>query len=197
MRWEIAQGLLPTHVADELLRRYDLYLKGEISEVDMCGEMVTCHAGLRLAEITAATSRFAEKHILPNIFPVMLEVVERLRAQGCDIWAVSSTYDLVVREGLAPFGIFGNRVLGAEIAYHDGIATCELLAVPTDEFKAAALVRAGIPHPDVVFGNSMHDVAMLEIARDAYAINPNDDLRAVAEARGWAVYQPLALVRTA
>ncbi len=36
--------------------------------------------------------------------------------------------------------------------------------VPTDEGKAGALARAGLSRPDAVFGNSIHDLAMLEIA---------------------------------
>ena len=191
MYWEIEQGLLSKPVAEELLRRYDLYLQGEVSEVDMCGEMVSCHAGISLADIAEATVCFSKQHIEPNIFLVMLELVKRLREQGCDLWAVSSTYNLVVREGVIPFGINPLQVLGVELVYKDGVATSELLAVPTDELKAQALEKNGLSHPDVVFGNSIHDLAMLEIAHNPFAINPNQDLRAIFEQRGWPIYQPV------
>jgi phosphoserine phosphatase len=36
----------------------------------------------------------------------------------------------------------------------------------------------------------MHDFAMLEKAKTAYAINPNADLAEKAVARGWNVYWP-------
>ena len=71
----------------------------------------------------------------------------------------------------------------------EGATTAEILAVPTDEHKAAALKRASVL-PDAVFGNSMHDLQMLEMARDAYAVNPNTDLRRTAEGRGWVVFDP-------
>jgi phosphoserine phosphatase len=190
MYWEIEQGLLPRPAADALLRRYDEYLAGDVSEVDMCGEMVTCHNQLRHVDIQSAIKRFAESAILPNIFPTMLELVQRLREQGCELWAVTSTWSWVVKEGLVPFGIGADRILGVEIGSRDGLCTSELFAVPTDEFKAEALVKAGLPHPDAVFGNSIHDLAMLEIARHPYAINPNQDLRAAAEQRNWTVFQP-------
>ena len=45
--------------------------------------------------------------------------------------------------------------------------TNELLDVPTDEGKVAALARVGVGEPDAVFGNSVHDAAMLRIARRA------------------------------
>ncbi|MEO8727004.1 MAG: haloacid dehalogenase-like hydrolase [Acidobacteriaceae bacterium] len=190
MDWEIAQGLLPPAAAAQLRRRYALYLNGQVSEVDMCGEMVSCHAGLPLAAINAAIARFAKEYIEPNLFPVMLDLVHRLRAQGCDLWAVSSTYNLVVRQGLVPFGIAPHHVLGVDLVCEKGIATSELIAVPTGELKAIALAQAGLPRPDAVFGNSIHDLAMLQIACQPYVINPNPDLRAIAEQHGWPIYQP-------
>jgi phosphoserine phosphatase len=190
MYWEIEEGLLPKAAVDMLLARYDLYLKGEVSEYDICGEMVSCHAELSVAEIRAACKRFAEERILPNIFPEMLELVRRVREQGADIWAVTSTASWIVWEGLVPFGIDMDRILGVELVCANERATAELIAVPTDEHKAYALERAGIPYPDVVFGNSIHDLHMLEIAKTPYAINPNPDLRDVAEERGWSVYEP-------
>ena len=43
---------------------------------------------------------------------------------------------------------------------------------------------------DAVFGNSIHDQAMLEIAKHPFCINPNPDLEQVAIARAWPVYWP-------
>jgi phosphoserine phosphatase len=43
---------------------------------------------------------------------------------------------------------------------------------------------------DAVFGNSIHDFAMLEKARGAYAIHPNQELEARATELGWTVYWP-------
>jgi len=36
----------------------------------------------------------------------------------------------------------------------------------------------------------MHDFAMLERARDAYAVNPNRDLEVKATELGWNLYWP-------
>ena len=77
---------------------------------------------------------------------------------------MSSTNKWVVAEGVREFGIPEERVLAAEVKVADGNITSELVDVPTDEAKAAALVRVGLARPDAVFGNSIHDLAMLEIA---------------------------------
>jgi phosphoserine phosphatase len=42
-----------------------------------------------------------------------------------------------------------------------------------------------------VFGNSVHDQAMLEIAKYPFCVNPNPDLEQVARERGWPVYWPV------
>jgi len=63
--------------------------------------------------------------------------------------------------------------------------------VPTDEGKAVAL-RERFPDGaiDAVFGNTVHDVAMLSLARHAFAISPDAGLESIARKRGWTVYHP-------
>jgi len=56
--------------------------------------------------------------------------------------------------------------------------------------KAAAIREVIQRVPDAVFGNSIHDAAMLEMGRHPYAVNPNPDLRELARDRSWTVYQP-------
>jgi len=75
----------------------------------------------------------------------------------------------------------------------DGIITDELIRVPTDEGKALAIQDVIGRKVDSVFGNSMHDAAMLEVARLPYAIAPIPVLEALAKSRGWQVYIPQQL----
>ena len=62
-----------------------------------------------------------------------------------------------------------------------GVVTSILLDVPSGEGKAESLIKAGITNPDVVFGNSIHDAAMLAIAQQAYPVNPTPALLAVCQ----------------
>jgi phosphoserine phosphatase len=43
---------------------------------------------------------------------------------------------------------------------------------------------------DLCLGNSIHDLAMLEIARNSIAVNPNPDLEAIAKKKDWKIYWP-------
>jgi phosphoserine phosphatase len=120
----------------------------------------------------------------------MAALVKKMRNIGVEIWAVSSTNRWVITEGLRDFGIPRERILAAEVRVKDGLITSEIVDVPTDEAKAAALKRMGIPAPDTVFGNSIHDLAMLEIARRPFPVNPSPALLEAAAKRGWGYFRP-------
>jgi len=190
MYWEIEQELLPEQTSQWLLARYKEYLAGNVSEEDMCGEMVQVHRDIPVARIVAAAKKFFAEVVEQRIFPEMQELAHRFIAAGREVWAVSSTNDWVVIEGVKRFGIPAERVLAAAVRCVDGVATDELIQIPSDEGKRTALRKVLKRKLDASFGNSIHDVAMLELAQRPFAINPNADLTAIAKERGWTIYQP-------
>ena len=195
MRWTMDTGLLSREATDWLNSRYSEYKRGTVSELAICGEMVQIYHGLRESELRRAAATFFRDHIERNIFPEMLELVTALQRDGVEIWAVSSTCDWVIEEGVQRFNIPANRVLAARVAIDNGRASERLLDVPTDEGKVASLKRAGITAPDAVFGNSVHDAAMLAIARGAFPVNPSEELVQRSIAESWPVYYPASVIR--
>ncbi len=183
-------GLLSREACDWMDARYRAYLRGEVSELAICGEMVQIYRDLREAELRRATHTFFERTVRARIFPEMLELCHQLQTQGVTLWAVSSTNNWLIEDGVKDFGIPAERVLAARVRVTNGLITEELLDVPTDEGKAQSLARAGLEHPDAVFGNSIHDAAMLAIAKHPFAVNPSAALGARAVAEGWPVFQP-------
>ncbi len=188
--WEVERGLLPPEVEKWAVSRYADYNAGRVGESPMCGEMVTIHAGLTVSTLERAADEFFRLHIEPKIFPEMRALIARLQQAGCELWIVSSTNQWVVEAGMRRFGVPGDHVLAAAVAIENGRASDRLLRIPTDGDKAVVLKQFLAGAPDAAFGNSLHDVAMLEMARHAFAINPNPDLKELARARGWTVYQP-------
>jgi HAD superfamily phosphoserine phosphatase-like hydrolase len=193
MTWSIETGLVSRDAADWIDARYRAYHRDEVSEIAMCGEMVQLYQGLREEELRRAAREFFTSKIERNIFPEMLELIENLRANGTDIWAVSSTNDWVIEEGVQRFGIPAERVLAARVEVKNGIISDVVRDVPTDEGKVASLNRSGIYSPDAVFGNSVHDAAMLAIARRAFPVNPTAALVERSSQEGWAVYYPASV----
>jgi phosphoserine phosphatase len=190
MVWSIEAGLVSRNASDWIDSRYRLYLNGEVSETEMCGEMVQLYSGLQESELRHAAADYFKSHIEAHVFPEMRAVVEKLHASGTDIWAVSSTNNWVIEEGVQRFGIPPSRVLAARVKVNDGRITSDLLDVPSGPGKADALRRAGIDKPDAVFGNSIHDAAMLAIAKRPFPVNPTPGLTEIAADCGWTVFYP-------
>jgi phosphoserine phosphatase len=190
MEWSIEQGLVSRSTSDWIDTRYRGYRAGEVSELVICGEMVQIYAGLHEDEIRKAAAEYVREFVRPVVFPEMAKLVASLRASGAELWAVSSTNKWVVAEGVREFGIAENHVLAAEVAVANGVITSRLVDVPTDEGKAESLKRVGLARPDAVFGNSIHDLAMLEIAAHPFPVNPSRELLDAIAGRGWGYFQP-------
>jgi len=193
MAWTIETGLVSREMTDWIDARYRGYLRGEVSEVAICGEMVQMYQRLHEDEMRRAAKIFFESRIERNIFPEMLALVDELRGKGVEIWAVSSTNNWVIEEGMRRFGIPAERILAACVEVKNGVVTDVIRDVPTDEGKVAALARVGVVAPDAVFGNSVHDAAMLAIARRAFPVNPTAALVERSAQEGWPIYFPASV----
>jgi len=190
MNWTLEEGIVSRSTSDWIDSRHRAYRAGDVSEMKICGEMVQIYAGLREAELRAAAARYVGEFVTPRIFAEIAALVAELREAGTQLWAVSSTNKWVIVEGVRQFGIAEDRVLAAEVAVSDGIITSDIVDVPTDEGKAAALARVGLARPDAVFGNSIHDLAMLEVAAHAFPVNPSPALVEAAARHGWTCFRP-------
>jgi phosphoserine phosphatase len=188
--WSMDRGMVSEEVVRRIRPRHDDYLRGNVDETVMCGEMVTMYAGLSVTDLQAAAKVLFETFVRRNIFPEMHQLTSELRAAGTELWAVSSTNEWVVKYGAGEFGIPPERVLAAKVVAKDGRTTAELIRVPSGRGKAVAIREFISAKVDAVFGNSVHDQAMLELASHPFAINPTPDLEQVATARHWTIYRP-------
>jgi len=192
MDWSIEQGLVSRSASDWIDNRYRAYLAGSVSELVICGEMVQLYEGLREQELRSAAAEYFRAHVHHRIFPEIRTLLETLHTLGVELWAVSSTNRWVIAEGVRDFNIPESRVLAAEVRIASGMLTSELTDVPTDEGKAQSLRRIGLARPDAVFGNSIHDLAMLEIAAHPFPINPSPALVEAGSRLGWRYFRPAA-----
>ena len=142
------------------------------------------HRGLREEVVQQACDAYFAQAIGPNIFPEMRQLVERLRQSGCDVWAVSSSSQWVIRSGMRYFGIPQNRILAVEVAVENGVITDRLIRVPSGPGKPEAIrsvLKSSSDHrPDCAFGNAIWDREMLAMSKHAFAINPNPNLKEIA-----------------
>lgn len=188
--WEIRTGVVSASVGLLMRARYAEYKAGKISEDDMCGEMVQLHKGLREDDVLRLCNEFFEQNFASRIFPEMQQLISELQKSGCDVWAVSSTNEWIIREAMKHFGIPREKILAAAIEVDAGVVTDRLIRVPSGIGKPQAILEVIGRPPDAAFGNSRWDAEMLRIARYAVAVNPNPDLETLAREREWTVYWP-------
>jgi phosphoserine phosphatase len=189
--WELRTGELVTEALGASMRdRHAAYRRGEVDETTMCGEMVTMHRGVFETKLMAAAARFFDEFFVQQIFTEMRELVRRLHQSGCEVWAVSSSNEWVIRAGMKHFAIPDTRILAAKVEVQGGMATEKLIRVPSGDGKPQALREVINTQIDAAFGNSRWDTEMLAMAKHAFAVNPNPDLELTARQNGWRIYFP-------
>lgn len=188
--WELTRGVVSDEIVHWARPRYADYKAGKVDEDTMCGEMVTMHHGLTEAEVQRAANQYFQECFVRQIFYEMRELVRRLAKSGCDVWAVSSTNEWVIRAGMKHFGIPENRILAAAVQIENGRITDRLVRVPSGDGKPKAIQEGIGKIPDVAFGNSRWDAEMLKLARHAIAVNPFPELEKAAQEDGWMIYWP-------
>jgi phosphoserine phosphatase len=188
--WELDQGLVSDEIARWARPRYADYRAGKVAEDVMCGEMVTMHRGLREEVVQQACDTYFALAVEPNIFPEMRVLIDQLHARQCDVWAVSSSNQWIIRSAMRSFGIPPNRILAAEAAVENGVIVDRLVRVPSGPGKVEAIRSVVRSSPDCAFGNAIWDREMLALAKHAFAINPNPNLKEIALANQWTIYQP-------
>src|SRR5258708_7527081 len=152
--WELKRGVVSDDVVRWARARYADYRAGKVSEDDMCGEMVTINRSLREAEAVELARTFFAENFVSRIFLEMKELVARLLETGCDVWAVSSTNEWVIREAMLHVGIAQGKILAAAAAIENGIITDRLTRLPSGPGKPKAILEEIGQVPDAAFGNS-------------------------------------------
>jgi phosphoserine phosphatase len=188
--WEIKRGVVAPEVARAMLARYAEYKAGKVSEEDMCGEMVTMHAGIPETRMMDVAAEFMKSSFPGRVFEEMKQLVHRLHQQGCEVWAVSSSNEWVIRVGMDLFDIEADRILATKVELQDGIVTDRLVRIPSGPGKTKALEEVVKKKIDAAFGNSKWDTEMLAHATHGFAVNPNPDLEQTAHQRRWTIYFP-------
>ena len=189
-KWSMKQGMVSKEIERWALGRYADYKAGKVSEEIMCGEMATMYRGLREHDLQRATDEYFQVGLVSGIFPEMFELVQRLRAAGADVWAVSSSNHWIIRSAMRHFGVPSDHILAVEAAVENGIVVDRIIRIPSGPGKPSALREVLTSPPDCAFGNSVWDREMLAMVKYPFAINPNPKLREIAEANSWTIYEP-------
>ncbi len=143
----------------------------------------------------AQVERLVEDVILevidPYVYAEALDLMELHRSEGRRIYIVSSSPEEVVRPLARHFGVSGVIATRAAIGA-DGRYTGELEYYAYGEEKAAAVPavanRVGIDlMRSFAYSDSVTDLPLLGAVGHPVAVNPDKELRKVAEEQGWPI----------
>src|SRR5260370_32577823 len=139
----------------------------------MCGEMVTLHKGLPEADVLCVARQYFEENFVGRIFPEMQRLVAELQASGCEVWAVSSTNEWVIREAMGHVGIDPGKILAAAVEIYNGAGTDRLVRVPSRIGKTKAILGVIWRAPGACVCNFPLDTEMLAHPRYPRPSNPH------------------------
>jgi HAD superfamily hydrolase (TIGR01490 family) len=144
-----------------------------------------------LEELYAWRADYVEKWIRPLIAPGAAAVLEDHRRRNHELMMISATH-LFVSEPIA--GLLGiDTVLATEPEIVDSRYTGRFIGTPTyQQGKVTALNEWLVDsHHDLTgsyfYSDSLNDIALLEHVAHPITVNPDDQLKAIAETRGWKI----------
>lgn len=156
-------------------------------------EALSFVAGRHRPELRALAREIADESILPVVYPDLAELIEGHRAEGrLTFVATAAPAELaeIVAQGLGMTGGLGTTAeVDADERYSGRLSGAVLQGVAKASAVRAHASRAGIDlGRSVAYSDSVNDLPLLELVGRAEAVNPDRQLRKVAERRGWPVY---------
>ncbi len=144
-----------------------------------------------IEELHAWRADYVEKWIKPIIAPGARKLLDSHRDQGHKLLIISAT-NLFVTEPIAQMlGI--PTVLATKPEIIDNRYTGRYLGTPTYQEGKVVVLKEWLTNSNLsldgsyFYSDSINDLSLLEQVDNPIAVNPDDELRAVAESRNWEV----------
>jgi phosphoserine phosphatase len=181
-RWDYDRfllGWLPRY----LLVKVGLLNRKKAMDAWMKGEIKLLH-GERRQAINMMAEWVVVNHMWPQRRMDILSRLENHRRKGDHIAIVSGAYQPIVEAFARRIGEVS--AIGSKLVYEDGRLSG--LALPINSYhQKAENVRSLCGDEPVLaaYGDTISDLPMLEMSENPMATYPDDDLRRVAESKGW------------
>lgn len=146
--------------------------------------------GWEQAEFRDVVEEELERSIRPTVFREALERIELHKRQGHPVYAVSATMEDVIEPFSEMIGLDG--AIATQLEVVDGRFTGEILSACHGAEKARRLRQFAEDHgidlaQSVAYSDSISDASFLQATGRAFAVNPDRELRRLAEQEGWGI----------
>jgi len=191
----IARGVVEgAHYAAENQRFFDAYKAGTLDIHAFLDFQLAPLAAHPLATLEAWRADFMREMILPMITDKARELVQR-HLSGADLCAVVTATNSFVTAPIArEFGVA--NLIATEPEMRGGAFTCRASGLPCFREGKVERVEAWLAAqhaPELkafgtswFYSDSRNDLPLLECVTDPVVVAPDDTLRTIALARGWA-----------
>ncbi len=148
-------------------------------------------AGRTLDEVAVLHDEFMAKKIRPILLPRAEQLLADHRARGHDLLIITATPDFVTRPIARLLGV--PEIIASEAEVIDDRYTGAPQGVPSYHGGKVTRLRGWLAGRDTelsgayFYSDSHNDLPLLELVDNPVAVDPDDILRARAEAEGWPV----------
>ena len=148
-------------------------------------------AGRTLDEVAALHEEFMATKIRPILLPRAEALIAGHRARGHDLLIITATPDFVTRPIARLLGV--PEIIASEAEVIDDCYTGAPQGVPSYHIGKVTRLRGWLAGRDTdlsgayFYSDSHNDLPLLELVDNPVAVDPDDILRARAEAEGWPV----------
>jgi HAD superfamily hydrolase (TIGR01490 family) len=200
-RFMVKHGMVDAeNFARENDRFYADYKAGKLDIHAYLLAMLTPLARYSRAQLAEYHQMYMHEVIKPAIVPAALELVRQHRDAGDLICMVTATNEFITGPIAAVFGV--DKLIACEAETVDGQPHSDYTGRPTGtpSYKEGKIVRTeawlaslGKTWSDFersyFYSDSHNDIPLLQKVTDPIATNPDDTLRAHAQANGWRILE--------
>lgn len=149
---------------------------------------LACHS---LEQLKTWREAYLEQKIKPIILPSAEALVEKHRAQGDTLLIITATNSFITAPIAEMLGI--EHLIATEPELIDGKYTGHVAGTPSFQQGKVERLQSWLEQHQmdlsgsIFYSDSHNDIPLLEIVDTAIAVDPDPQLQAVAEQRGWKV----------
>ncbi len=142
-----------------------------------------------IAELHAWREDYVETWIKPIIAPGAPELLDSHRSRGHELLIISATNRFVTEPIARILGV--PTVLATEPEIIDNRYTGRFLGTPTYQEGKVTVLKEWLSDSDhdldgsYFYSDSINDISLLELVDIPVAVNPDEELKTIAQARNW------------
>jgi HAD superfamily hydrolase (TIGR01490 family) len=191
-RYMVRHGLVDGETYERTNRRYyEDYLAGRLDIDAFCRFALAPLAAHPLATLQALRQRFLDEEIRPIVAAGAPALLAQHRAAGDTLLITTATNRFVTEPIAALLGV--PNLIATDPELIDGRYTGRVAGLPNFRERKVERLREWQARQPAVFSSricysdSQNDLSLLDSADEAVAVDPDPQLRAEAERRGWRV----------